>query len=511
MRKGFFLAVFFALVFLTGCGSNRAYQYSSQDASEAIAAAQEFYGEEAYEDSLRLYLEAIRLDSKSEEAQLGVIRCQTALGNYDMALENLDILIMLNPYIEEIYDLYIQIAQETDKIYLAIHAVDMADRYGVESFMEKVPKTPVVSVESGTYQEALDVEVTAAEPDVELKYQLTSDLLKNSGNVYQYTDPLYLPSGNIELSVYAVKDEIPSIVKTVNYVIESPGEEISFADPLVESLVRYELDKLEGSVTDIDCWQIQSLDSYNLQADLPSGADSSELKIKTLEDLRWMPNLDSINLDSQDEITDYSSISMCKRLSYLRIENGNLTDVNFVSTLSDLSTFSIRDNQVGDITPLLNCKDILSIDLCGNPIIETDEVLAQLPLLRYIELDDHQLKDYGVLEEKKELVSLYISGLEKVDYAEIGKLTTLMNLGIQRDWEEEGYSNESGIADLSFVSGLTNLTDLSLNGVEDASQLVHLYGLTNLQNLYLYNGSVGENAEAMEQLVDALPNCQIRW
>ncbi len=505
-----------ALFLLCACGDNEtAYQYSMTDVEAINEEAQSLYDGGNYEESMTLFLEAMQDEPKDASARIGVIKSQIALENYDMALMNLNMSVPVLAHEEELYDLYLQVSELTDNISIARNAVDLAKRYGEESFLERVPEKPVLGAESGKYSEKLEVSVTAPEAgDVEIYVSVD----KKDGYQYNnvvYQKPWVMTTGETKLTAYCVQDGIPGETVEATYICEYEPTVVQFADPVMELLVRNTMDRPEGEITDLACEQIDSLSSYNLQSDGIDYEEYQQLKIKSLEDLKYFTNLTSLTISDQTEIADYSQVSLCPILRDLTLRGDELEDISFLSELPHLSYLYLENNKIRDVKPVLQCKHLRGLEIEDNPINDLSE-LMQLRELYMLRFDYGQFHDLKVLEEWENLTDISINCTGKDDISPIGKMTQLYDLSIQYDyWKYDDYEGNDCIKDISCVESLKNLNYLSISGLQDLSQIASLKNLTSLQNLYLYNrldrDHEEEDAAAIADLQKALPNCNISY
>lgn len=504
------------LFLLCGCGDGEtAYQYSMTDVAAKNEEAQNLYNGGNYEESLTLFLDAMQEEPKDASARIGVIKSQIALENYDMALVNLNMSVPILAHEEELYDLYIQVSKLTDNISIARNAVELAKRYGEESFLERVPEKPVLGVEGGKYSQKMEVTVTAQdEGDVEIYVNVK----KKDGYQYYnviYQKPWVITSGETKLTAYCVRDGIPSETIEATYICEYAPTVVQFADPVMEQLVRNTISRPEGEITDLDCEQIDYLSSYNLQSGDVTYEEYQEMKIKSLADLKYFTNLTSLVICEQAEIADYSQVCLCPLLSQLTLTSDGIEDIAFVSELPQLNYLYVENNQIRDVKPVLQCKNLRGLEIEGNPINDLSE-LKQMQQLYMLRFDYKQFQDLTVLEQWETLTDINIYCTGEDDISVIGKLEQLESLSMQYDyWQYDDYEGKHCIKDISFVGNLENLTYLNISGLQDFSQLSSLKNLTKLQNLYLYNRfdreHEAEDAAAIADLQRALPTCNISY
>lgn len=506
--------VFLSIMFLLcACGKDINYKYQLADVSAENQDALELYDNGKFKDSLALYLETMQEEPKDLTARIGVVKCQIALENYDMALMNLYFAVDMMPQEEEIYDLFIEISKLTDNISIAQQAVELASLYGVESFLKKLPEKPVFEYEEGKYNQQLKVSIDSNYSDATDIYFSVNKVAGYQFYNMEYTQPLTITNGETLVSAYCVRDGVPSETVEVTYICEYEPSAVQFKDPVIEQLVRTILDIPEGEITDIDCEQITSLDIYEFRR---SGMDNEEyqrMKIQTLDDLKYFPYLTTLYLYAQVETVDYLPIKLCPLLSNLYVNDSNLSDISFISELPNLTYLYIPNNQITDFSSVLRCKKMSYLYINGNPSSDISD-LVELQRIYSLGLDVGQLKEIGILSQLHNLRDLQIYCQGSDDISKLGELNQLESLAIYYYYWNYDYDERVFIKDISYLENLTNLTYLYISGLEDLSQIDPLKKLINLQNLYLYNRNNVDkvtDAAAIQELQQALPQCNISY
>lgn len=283
---------------------------------------------------------------------------------------------------------------------------------------------------------------------------------------------------------------------------------------VMEQLVRNTLNKAEGEITDIDCEQLTTLDSYDLRTD---GMDYNEyraLKIHSLGDLKFFSNLGSFYLYEQSEIADYSCIALCPLLRQLYMRNCKITNVDFLLEVPSLTALYLPDNQLTDINQIVQNKNLRYLDISENPINDVSRV-TNLEKLYSLSFDVDQTKDMSFLLQFDNLTNLTVYRHDETDLSIIGQLTGLESLTIDYDYQEnENYNDRVFITDISYIENLKNLEYLRISCLEDLSQVNSLKELQNLQDLYLYNRKNDDpekDETIIKDLQQVLPHCNIQY
>jgi len=507
MRRITYVFLMLLCVLLAGCQSNQTVSNTSYTNVDQIntEALQAFEGGD-YSGALMKYTDAMKSNPIDMDAMIGAIRCQIALENYDMAATNLSAAISVNPQVPEIYDLYITLSEESNQIGYARTAVSLATQNNIESFLSRVPDSPVLNYSDGKYDSRFQVEISA-EPGAEIFIVEEKD---SYHDFYQYFNPIPITRGDTSLEVYCVKDGIPSETAEAHYICDYPPVEVSFTDPTIERLVRLELNNEYGPITDVDCESITELQQYDLRNAGMDWEEYENVKVKSLEDLQLVLNIQYLYLENVDSIYDYSPLAACKRLTSLQIDDSDLTDISFVKYLPNLGYLSIRDNKISDLTPLSSCKSLYNLDIVGNPVRDLS-VLSETDI-EYLYISASSVEDFSALSNFENMSDLHMYGCGGRDLSVLGTLTGLKTLGLYaEDYRANNYWNaQTPLSNLSFISNLETLETLNLQGISDYSELSYVKSLKNLTQLdatTLDHESIP--SDLLQELQAALPGCVI--
>lgn len=490
MKRLIALGLSACCLFLSGCFLDGG---SHPDVNDLNAQAQASYDAGTYQDSLTLYAEAMKTNPMDVNAILGAARCQIALENYDMAATNLSAAAQVDPQNLEIYDLYIQLSDLTGQIGYAHTAVNLAKNYQVEPFLEKVPEAPQFDIPDGNLNGRTEVSVTVPEGTEVYIQESRSNLYTIT---YRYAQPFTISRGDTQLAAYSLKDGVPSTLTFANYSCDYPSSEIVFADPVMESLVRMTLNRPSGPITDRDCEQVVSLNIRDLTTDYSDDGP----QLQSLQDLMWFPNLQTLQLDRQNNISDYSPLQLCRYLSSLHLSNCGIQDLSFLQNTAMIQTLYLSDNEIRDLTPLAGYQHLYTLQLNGNPIATLEPLYGVG--IEQLSLDMNQLPDLSALLNFPGLIYLNLNDCGGQDLSLLGQLTDLQSLYL--------YSSEAPLTDITFLQNLTNLTNLSMYGLTDYSQAGLVKNLTKLQYLTLRTIDYADPPSGLqEELKQSLPNCDI--
>jgi len=161
-------------------------------------------------------------------------------------------------------------------------------------------------------------------------------------------------------------------------------------------------------------------------------------------------------------------------------EVGRVKDLTGLEKCRSLALLRLSDHEITDLKPVVDLKNIQSLDLSGNKI-EDVSPLSGLVKLQYVVLASNQISDLTPLAKLENLRSLYVSQNKISDATAVGGLTKLWSL----------YLDGNQVSDITPLKTLKNLSSLDLrsNQVKDLSPLV---GMTELRFLLIDDNKVSD-------------------
>lgn len=500
----------------TACAAPEAKEQSAtsagyEDVSDILQNADTLFQSGEYTQSLEQYLMAMEKNAKDIDARIGVVKCQIELGNYEIADMNLSMAQQIDPSSIEICEMYLKMSQETDSIHYAQIAVDLATQYGHDAILANIPAAPVIEQDPGNYSERITLTISCDDPDAEVYVNLENSL-NSEYYLYnaKYSEPIMLIRGENKVSVYSIKNGVPSKTVTQTYSVNYDSFEVTFKEPLIEEIVRQTIGKTGGPITNYDCEKVTELNWYSLKSAYSNYNTYRNLRIHSLEDLQYLPCLSYIRIQYQTEIEDYSPLKYCPMIYQASIYECELTDTDFVKYLPNVLYLYLNNNKISDFSGLENLTGLYSLSVLGNDGDGTiDSILRNNKQIYSLSIGDTQLEDYSVLLEMEYLSDLSIYGITYADYSVIGQLTNLQSLQLMYNYDRNEYNKSIG--DISFLPQMQKLQYLDLNGVNKASELEYIKQLPGLITLHLYDCDATNDQAAMNALVQALPNCAISY
>ncbi|NLV73254.1 MAG: leucine-rich repeat domain-containing protein [Chloroflexi bacterium] len=244
-------------------------------------------------------------------------------------------------------------------------------------------------------------------------------------------------------------DPVPTAVETASATpvpTPKPEKTVSFADPILEKMVRAAMNKPEGDITVAEAealtelkisidWNpdpvpntqikdISGLENFknleNLELHFHAISDISPLAgltkltrlslggnpISDLTPLAGLTNIESLTLFNC-QAKDYTPLAKLTRLGMLLLDYSTLDDVSILSGLTELWWLSIANTQVNDVSPLSNLSNLRQLQLSGCPISDYTPLLAIYP-----NLED---KDFNIVTSLRQLGFAPINNAPQVE------------------------------------------------------------------------------------------------
>ena len=370
----------------------------------------------------------------SDDVAIELAQQHKADGNYTQAE------VVLSKAIEDngsaaLYTALSQTYVEQDKLLDAVKLLDGITNPEILKELESLrPAAPTVSTEPGFYNQYLSVSISS---DNGVLYVNPNGQYPSIANDL-YAEPITLTDGENQLYAIAVADNgLVSPLAVFTYTVGGIIEEVSFADPAVELVVRQILSVPENTVLmSNQLWDITSFT-------MPSDA-------KTYADLKYMPFLQE-----------------------LIIANGASGELEVLSGLTNLNKLQIVDTPVRteelSIIGSLVYLQKLTLSSCG---LSTAAPIENLTALTYLDLSDNTIRNIEPLKGLTGLTQLNLSHNVLTDLSSLTNLTKLTDLDIS-------YNALTTLSPICTLSGITRLdashnTIAALTGVDQLVSLQYL-------------------------------------
>ena len=192
---------------------------------------------------------------------------------------------------------------------------------------------------------------------------------------------------------------------------------VTFADPVLEAMIRGAMGKTEGDIT---LAEAQAVTRMNFSNEIQSYI-SEEAPIKDLSGLENFISLETLDLSSH-AVTDISPLQELTKLTTLSLAGNPVADVSPLAGLTKLKVLMLSGSKAQDYSVLSNLVN-LQVLLLDNSTISDLTPLAGLTNLRQLHLANSSIEDLYPLE------TIY-PNLEDKDFI---IATTLAELGFNLD------------------------------------------------------------------------------
>ncbi|MEI3894833.1 MULTISPECIES: leucine-rich repeat domain-containing protein [Bacillus] len=193
----------------------------------------------------------------------------------------------------------------------------------------------------------------------------------------------------------------------------------------------------------------------------------------TKEDLLQIKSLKIVDGKNQG-ITDISGLEYMTNIEELTLDNVELKNVDFISSLRNLKTVNLTSNQIKNIEPLSKLDKLEKIDINGNNVTDI-KPLFTLSALKNLNVSNNKLNDAS-LQEIQQLKNLDVL---KLNHNEISNVEAISEISMLNELELVG----NKVVDITSLSKLKNLQwlDLSDNKIQDISIFASMLDLISLK------------------------------
>ncbi len=193
--------------------------------------------------------------------------------------------------------------------------------------------------------------------------------------------------------------------------VDDPEKIIEFKDKYVETALRVNFD-LEGDIRWKDLLEIREFIIFGGKG----LGDDGLVHIKTLEDLKWLVNLERIHIEIASEDGDVKAelkeLASLNRLKYLNLSGCDVTgEISELNVLKNLDCIIMPYTKVkGNLSSLKELDKLAMIDFEGTDVEGELSDIADLENLFSINLSYTSIKgDIGSLDKLDDLYYLYLN------------------------------------------------------------------------------------------------------
>ncbi|KRQ86893.1 Internalin-A precursor [Caloramator mitchellensis] len=295
---------------------------------------------------------------------------------------------------------------------------------------------------------------------------------------------------------------------------------VKFKDKNLEVLVRKEIKKSKGYITNVDMLRLTKIQAARTTTITSlSGLEyAKNIKLITipkntiydLTPLKYLTKLEKIEIYSSGKIRDIRPLANLKNLKYLDLSGNMITDITPLRYMTKLTVLDISYNKISNINIIRYLPNITELYIENNFVSDLTP-LVYLKRLKIFYADDNNITKMPTLPSTLEELSL--NGYTRLDVAKLNNLVNLKYL----------YLDETNLSSLNFISNKPKLIELYVNNnnISDINPLF-LY-LTNRPNkednfyVEIKNNKLNlyeDNNLLWTQLTDILktnPNAEVKY
>lgn len=318
------------------------------------------------------------------------------------------------------------------------------------------PATPSVSPAPGFYSQYITV--TFENTDAAALYA-SRDGDFPSTEIDLYTEGFQLSSGeNIIYAISVGENGLVSLPVYFGYTIGGVIEEVTISDPILDALLRQQL----GISADVqlmtdDLWSITELTVAN--------------DVSDLADLARLPYLQTLTIENSTA-SNLQAVSSLSQLKTLTIRGCILSsaDLTAIGALPNLEHLVLSDCSLSNIDPLSNSPRLVTLDLSKNAIRDVAPLSFMANLTR-LDLSNNALTNLSPLSALSSLQELNVSYNSLTSIAPLITCTSLTKLNAAANQIDQL---------IAFNGSALQQLDLSNNLLTDVSMLARMTTLTNL-------------------------------
>lgn len=438
------------------------------------------------------YSTALSLKKNREAIYIGYGTALIGLENYDTAAEVLEKGIDRLSGSEEIYLCKVRALVAAGRIGKAVDFLDnISDSYINKKIQAARPADLTFSPSQGKYSKTQTVTIDLREGET-VYYTLNGEDPTMASAVYK--EPFKVSTNSTLTAIAVSSNGLVSPRLRLNYEIDNANDAVEFTDAKIEAMVRATLDRSSG-----DIYAAQLLSITDLANDGIGGS------IRSLKDLEYMPSLQSLRINDELLIEDYTPLAGLADLNILSISGCALSDSDLanISGLAKLIELSIDRNQITTLQPLSTLTELELLSANDNDL-ESISALGAFTKLKWLYLANNRILNLDGLAGISELLTLDVSGNYISDLSPLTDLTRLVDLHLRNN-------SPKNIKKLSSLPALTYL-DISgcglasLSIVNDFQALQSLVAEDNqIASLSTFNRQISELYISRNPLVDLSP------
>ncbi|MCD7756239.1 MAG: leucine-rich repeat domain-containing protein [Firmicutes bacterium] len=379
-------------------------------------------------------------------------------------------------------DLYVALCEtyvEQDKLLDAVNMLENVSDAEIKAELDAMrPETPTASPTPGFYSQYISVSVECT----------SGTLYVNTNGEYPstltdlYTGEISLSGGETTLYAIAVGDNgLVSSLAVFGYTIGGVIEDVTLADSAMDALVREILgvDETAQLRTD-DLWKIteltipESVTDYSDLALFPY-LESLEMVNATFSDLQMLSSLSQLKTitieGSVVSASDLAVIAALPNLETLTLSNCSLSNIENLSGATKLTKLVLSSNAIRDLSPLSFMTTLTELDLSHNAVTNLS-ALSALENLSVLDVSYNSISSAAPLSACTSLATVCIAHNTISSLEAFTDAKALVSL-------DASYNDLTSVDTLTGCSSLTTL-NIAHNSLTDISALSALNGLQDL-------------------------------
>lgn len=210
-------------------------------------------------------------------------------------------------------------------------------------------------------------------------------------------------------------------------------------------------------------------------------------------------NLRKLDASTSYGVSDFRTFSVLPSLEELYVGGSDITALDGLGEMPNLHTLGLTDTSIDNLSLLSTYKSIEHLSLKDNENLTGLSSLGQMDHLKSLSIEDQEVMDFQFLQKYYAIEGLTLIDTGIKDIYFISQLTTLTQLHL------EGNDDLKSVAGIGALDKLTDLTiSAELGGIEEIAQLHSLRnlslrsvrslemvrGLTGLETLHLTGGGL---------------------
>lgn len=184
---------------------------------------------------------------------------------------------------------------------------------------------------------------------------------------------------------------------------------IVFNDPVLEQMVREQMNKPEGDITITEAKQVKELDfDLEWQPEIPP-----ETQIHDISALQYFVNLEKLEFNCH-AVSDLSPLTSLTKLRGLSFACNPVTDLSPLSSMPSLSGLIMFSVNVDDYSPIQDLPRLSTLMISWTSFSDLT-LLDHAPDLRTLYIDNTQVSDLSPLANHANLTALHLDGCQATD------------------------------------------------------------------------------------------------